>query len=219
MSTPKNPPVIHAKLGLKDLSSDEKLALSDTIVASMPHCSIAALLQQEFQELTTSANDLRAKKTRHKQLQDAADAFFPQVTAADHVHDTKVTNFGRKAAQESKGDVTVLESCGLTAAAVPGVRKPQTGLVEVGPIKLAEGAKSGQMVVKRRRNKGAGSIVIQYKLDSSAPTDPWLPPDGIQTSKLAWTIENLPPGQLIRVRVRAIGDVPGPWVEEVGRAR
>jgi hypothetical protein len=87
-------------------------------------------------------------------------------------------------------------------------------------LRLSPGPAPGSLVIKHSRPVGAGSFAVEYKLEPSSPEDPWIAPEMLQSSSAVQQLDGLAPAQLVKVRVRALGDGWGPYsIEVLGRAR
>ena len=135
--------------------------------------------------------------------------------------ETALEDYSRGAVKLAGNDAVLLGALGVesTKKRAPNGAHPTpdapTGLV----IQL--GARPGEVLFKCHRSRYAGAYVFQYKLEPSLPTDPWLPDgEGLLTRRVSATVSGLAPSQMLRARVRAIGDQSSVWSEEVlGQAR
>jgi hypothetical protein len=221
MSSPvKHPPPEQVQAAV-DLGRTraQRLELTQTYLSSQAQSDPLNQLAPEATKLLGARKTLLATLVTKSDIQAQADKNAADLVLADAAHDQAAREYAFGAAKLAKGDASLLATLGPRAA-----KKPKKGANKVvgAPTKLvvATGAAEGEAAPKCARVPGAGAYRFEYKLEPSLPADPWLPPGGITTKFARTTIPDLPPNQLIRARVCAIGETAGPWSEEVvGRAR
>lgn len=213
------PPVqVHAAVDLAR-TRDKRLERTQTYLASQAQNDPTKQLAAEAAKLDAARKALVATLATKADIQAQADKNAADLVLADAAHDEAAKEYVFGAGKLAKNDASLLATLGPRAA-----KKPKKGAKKVvdAPTKLvvAPGEVDGEAAPKCARVPGAGAYKFEYKLEPSLPQDPWLPPGGITTKFARTTIPDLPPNQLLRARVCAIGETAGPWSEEVvGRAR
>jgi hypothetical protein len=195
------------KLGLRDLSPDEKVDLANTIKTAMtgnanfptpnPPLATIGTLTTTAQTKIALCNTTRALLDTQLSDRDVA------LTALSN----GLTQEADYVQNASGGDKVKIESAGMSVrddAAPIGTPTQVLNLV------LTEGDFEGTLDVAWDKVRGASSYEIQISVDPITPTS-WAFKQS--ASKSSATIQGLTSGAKLWVRVRAIGagNTPGPW--------
>jgi hypothetical protein len=209
------PARVRPRVGLRKNRND-RLATGLEYISGQAAADPQNKLQTLAQGVVTTRTSLVALLGKRSDLQAQLASAQGAIVIGDAQYAQALTAYAGGAATFAAGDASLLASLGVAAVQPP--TKPAAEVIGTPVLGVGPGPASGDAKLKCKRVPHAGSYVFQYKLEPSLPTDPWL---GNVTTKLAWTIvAGLPPAQLIRGRVQAIGVAPGPWsVEVVGRAK
>jgi hypothetical protein len=217
------PSKLKAKTGMSGKTQAECLNESGAKLAAQAQSPAGTLIAAEATALKTSRDALVSKNEALTTVHAEYERAQREVVNAEAEHIDAIETYARRAAIIAKGDITVLQSLGVEAAATQRIPRAQGPADVPANLRVLPGEDSGSTIVKWARPRGAGAFLAQYKLESpaeDAPSSDWLPAEGFATTKVEWWIENLPPAAHLRVRVRSIGAEIGPWSEEVlGRAR
>ncbi len=195
------------KLGLRDLSPDQKVDLANTIKTAMtgnanfttpnPPLATIGTLITSAQTKIALCNTTRALLDTQLSDRDAALAALSNglTQEADYVQNV------------SGGDRTKIESAGMS---VRDDGAPIGTPTQVLNLVLTEGDFEGTLEAAWYRVRGARSFEIQISVDPITPTS-WAFKQS--ASKSSATISGLTSGAKLWVRVRAIGagNTPGPW--------
>lgn len=215
------PPAIKGKTGVVDLPYPTKLSLGETFITAQHRAetTLGAKVTTQATAVKQTRDALVLKVAERKELQDAIIVKDGEVTAAVQRYDMALQDYAMGAAKAADGDVITLQTLGVTPVAISRPRR--TGPPKAPEkIRLLPGPASGSLLIKHSRPAGAGSFAVQYKLEPSRPEDPWQAPETLQSKAPVQQLDGLAPGQLVRVRVRALGAGWGPYSEEVlGRAQ
>jgi hypothetical protein len=215
------PPALKGKSGVVELPYPAKLSLGETFITAQhrAEATLGAKVTTQAAAVKLTHDALVLKVAERKELEDAIIVKSGEVTTAIKSYDTALQDYAQGATKAADGDVIKLQTLGVTPVATTRTRR--TGPPSAPEkIRLLPGPASGSVVIKHSRPAGAGSFAVQYKLEPSRPEDPWLAPETLQSKAPVQQLEGLAPGQLVRVRVRALGAGWGPYSEEVlGRAQ
>ena len=195
------------KLGLKELSPDQKVDLANTIKTAMtgnanfttpnPPLATIATLTTNAQTKIALCNTTRALLDTQLSDRDAALAALSNglTQEADYVQNV------------SGGDRTTIESAGMS---VRDDGAPIGTPTQVLNLVLTEGDFEGTLDAAWDRVRGASSFEIQISVDPITPTS-WAFKQS--ASKSSATISGLTSGAKLWMHVRAIGagNTPGPW--------
>jgi hypothetical protein len=198
---------------------DKKLAIGAKFLAGQGLADPQNQLGPQAAAVASTRTNLIALLGQKVVIKAQADQNQVQINVAVQKHDAALTDYARAAAAFAGSNAALLGQLG-----VDDVVKAPAGANDVvgatAKLTVGAGESFGDALLKCRRVAYATAYVFQYKLEPSKPEDPWLPPEGIQTKHAKVIIPALPPAQLVRGRVRAIGGKLGPWSEEVvGRTK
>jgi hypothetical protein len=217
------PSKLKAKTGMSGKTQAECLDDSGAKLAAQAQSPAGTLIAAEATALKASRDALLSKNETLTNVAAEYDRAQRDVLKAEGEHIDAIETYARRAAILAKGDITVLQSLGVEAAATQRTPRAQGPAEVPGNLRVLPGEDSGSVIVKWARPRGVGAFLSQYRLESpaeDAPSSAWLPAEGFATTKVEWSIENLPPAAHLRVRVRSIGAELGPFSEEMlGRAR
>lgn len=214
------PPALKAKTYIIDMPLPDQLSLGERFLIAHDRAepALAALVATQSATVKTTLDALVKKLADLKALQDAVAIADREVVTQVKQYHVALQDYTSSAVKAADGDVVTLELLGLTPAS-------STRSKIVGPpdapknLRLSPGRAPGSLLIKHSRPKGAGSFAVEYKLEPSQAEDPWLSPPSLQSKNIAQQLTGLAPAQLVRVRVRALGDGWGPYsVEVTGRA-
>lgn len=195
---------------------NKRLAVGDGFVAAQAIGDPQNKLAAEVAAIVKTRTNITALLAKGVSIKAMADQNQTDLVIADAAHEGALQDYARAAARIVGPDALLLGTLGVTAS----TRAQQGANDFVGAttlLRVLSGPSEGAARARCRKVLHAASYVFQYKLEPSKPEDPWLL--GAETKHVEAIIPNLPPQQLIRVRVRAIGGTTGPWSEEVvGRA-
>lgn len=214
------PPAIKAKLSVASLPFPDKLGLGGTYMTAQAQAAapLGEKVAAQAATLKQMHDTLVKKVAERKTLDDLIVVKDGEITAAVQDYDAALQEYALGAVKAADGDVVTLTTLGVTPATTSKSKI-------VGPpeaprnVRVLAGPAPGSLIVKHSRPAGSGSFAVQYKLEPSQPEDPWQAPEALQSKSAVHELDGLAAAQLVRVRVRALGDEWGPFsVEVVGRA-
>jgi hypothetical protein len=216
---PKRTAVVRGKVGLRSSAIQKKLDKGTKFLNASKESTLATQLKPTADALQTAQNDLTTKYAAWKAAHDLAVSLAPTVAASSLAHTAALKGYVTVAQSAANGDPGVLTGAGVEQTAVRTLKPAQPA--KMTHVSILPGTEPGDAKVKYTRPLGAASFEIQYKKDPALATDPWLPGDrGFITSALDYTITGLAPSGGVRLRIRPLGVVDGPWSDEViGTAR
>src|ERR1051326_251650 len=195
------------KLGLKNLTPDQKIDLANTIKTAMtgnanfttPNPTLAA-----YGTLITTG---QTKINAYNLLKAQTETALSDRDAAIRALDNGTTQLGDYVQNVSGGDQTKIESAGMS---VRDDASPIGTPTQVLNLVLTEGDFEGTLDVAWDKVRGASSYEIQTSPDPITPTS-WAFKQS--ASKSSATLQSLTSGAKLWVHVRAIGagNTPGPW--------
>jgi hypothetical protein len=209
------PARVRPKVGNKK-NRNALLATGQQYVSGQATADPQNKLQQQAQAVAGTRTSLVALLAKRSDLKAQLDTTQGAIVIADAQYGQALTTYAGAAATLAAGDASLLASLGVASAAPP--TKSADAVIDTPVLKVGQGPAQGDAELRCKAVPHAGSYLFQYKLEPSQPTDPWL--GNIATKIVSTIVHGLPPAQLIRGRVQAIGVAPGPWsVEVVGRAK
>jgi hypothetical protein len=215
------PPAIKAKTGVVNLAVPDKLSLGETYVTAQDRADplLGGKVAAQAAAVKQAHDTLAQKVADRKGLEDTILVKDGEIVSAIQDYDTALQDYALGAVKAADGDVVVLQTLGVTPASI--TRSKITGPPEAPEnVRIAAGPTPGSLIVKHSRPAGSGSFAVQYKLEPSKPEDSWEAPESLQSRSTVHQLGGLAPAQLVRIRVRALGDGWGPFSEEVmGRAQ
>jgi hypothetical protein len=215
------PPAIKAKTGVVGLPFPDKLSLGGTFMTAQNQAAppLGALVATQAAAVKQTHDTLVQKVAERKVLEDSITVKDGEITTAVQLYDTALQDYALGAVKAADGDVIALQTLGVTPV---GTTRSKISGPPKAPdkIRLLPGPAPGSLVVKHSRPAGSGSFAVEYKLEPSHPEDRWQALEALQSKAAVHHLDGLAPAQLVRVRVRALGDGWGPYsVEAVGRAQ
>lgn len=214
------PPAIKAKLGVVSMVFPDKLSLGGTYMTAQSQAAapLGEKVATQAAALKQAHGMLVQKVADRKNLDDLILIKDGEITAAIQDYDAALQEYALGAVKAANGDVVTLTTLGVTPASTS--KSKIVGPPEApGNVRVLAGPTPGSLIVKHNRPAGAGSFAVQYKLEPSQPGDPWQAPETLQSKLAVHALDGLAAAQLVRVRVRALGDEWGPFsIEVVGRA-
>jgi hypothetical protein len=195
------------KLGLKNLTPDQKIDLANTIKTAMTGNANFTTPNPTLAAYGTMIANAQAGIASHNTAKATEQTALANRDALIRVLDAGTTQMGDYVQNASSGDRVKIESAGMSVrddAAPIGIPAQVMNLV------LTEGDFDGTLDAAWDKVRGANSYEIQTSPDPITPTS-WTFKQS--ASKSSATISGLTSGAKMWVHVRAIGagNTPGPW--------